>query len=274
MRSNWKRVSDLSIQSEGGYTNNPKDKGNWTGNKIGKGELKGTKYGIAANTYPALDIKNLTRAQAVAIYKKDYADPIGFDTLPLGMDYAVFDFAINSGGKRAILKLQEVLGVKPQGVMNGATRTAVEADIRPELLINKYMDARWAYMQTLGNFSTFKGGWKTRIADVRRAATAMAEGSKKVANAFTMVESNPGRADKAWVEDTKVSSALVAGKTEIAATTSGLSTVGATVSEMAEKIEPMSYYADWAQKIFIGLLCISMVVTLILLVKKKRTGAT
>ena len=45
--------------SEGGFTNDPNDRGNWTSGKIGVGELKGTKYGISAMAYPLEDIKNI-----------------------------------------------------------------------------------------------------------------------------------------------------------------------------------------------------------------------
>jgi lysozyme family protein len=52
---------------EGGYTKNAKDPGNWTGGKVGKGILKGTKYGIAAASFPNLDIANLTKEQAAVV---------------------------------------------------------------------------------------------------------------------------------------------------------------------------------------------------------------
>jgi lysozyme family protein len=58
------------IGQEGGVTKNPKDPGDWTGGKVGVGILKGTKLGIAANTYPHLDIENLTVADAKTIYRK------------------------------------------------------------------------------------------------------------------------------------------------------------------------------------------------------------
>ena len=45
---------------EGGYVNDPIDKG---------GE---TKYGISKRSYPNLDIKNLTKEQAREIYYKDF----------------------------------------------------------------------------------------------------------------------------------------------------------------------------------------------------------
>ncbi|MDH1334083.1 hypothetical protein N5D77_07565 [Comamonas thiooxydans] len=66
------KAFDRLIGHEGKFTNNPKDDGNWTGGKQDRGELKGTKFGIAANTYPHLDIKSLTIEQAKAIYREDF----------------------------------------------------------------------------------------------------------------------------------------------------------------------------------------------------------
>ena len=57
---------------EGGYQAMRGDRGNWTGGAIGKGELKGTKYGIAANSYPNEDIRNLTLDRAAVIYSRDF----------------------------------------------------------------------------------------------------------------------------------------------------------------------------------------------------------
>jgi hypothetical protein len=64
---------------------------------VGKGVLKGTNFGIAASAFPNLDIPNLTRAQAMAIYREKYWTPIGGDALPAGVDLLAFDIAVNSG---------------------------------------------------------------------------------------------------------------------------------------------------------------------------------
>lgn len=269
MKHNWKKVADLSIASEGGFTDDPRDRGNWTGGARGKGQLKGTKYGIAANTYGHLDIKNLTRAQAVAIYKKDFWDKISGDRLPSGLDYAVFDYAINSGVAGGVKPLQRILGVGADGIMGGETLQAIEDYPVMELLIDKYMDSRLRFMKKLSTWSVHGKGWTTRVNKVRRIAKQMCAGEK----VQEQLAASP-RADKARVEDMKVTSALVDGTEATAQTGSGLAAAGATVSQFAEQIEPISYYADWAQKIFIGLLILGMVISIILMVRKKREGAT
>jgi lysozyme family protein len=269
-RANWRKVSSRIVAHEGGYSDDPRDDGNWTGGKRGKGKLKGTKFGIAANTYGHLDIKNLTREEAIAIFKKDFWDVANLDRVPAGIDYCVVDFNINSGVDRAVRELQKILGVKQDGTMGSATIDALDNFPRPmEELIDLYMNARWAYMQKLRTFKTYQNGWRTRVADVRRAAKAMCAG-KTIKEKVTAV--NVNRNDKARDEDTKVSSALVGDATNTATTGTGLAAAGATVSEFAEKIEPISYYADWAQTAFIALLAVGFVITIILMIKKKREG--
>lgn len=73
------------LRREGGYVNDPVDKG---------GE---TKFGISKRAYPNLDIKNLTEAQAATIYKRDYWDKINADQLPANIREMAFDSAVNHG---------------------------------------------------------------------------------------------------------------------------------------------------------------------------------
>lgn len=76
---------DRVIGREGGYVNDPADRG---------GE---TKFGISKRSYPNLDIKNLTQMDAAAIYKRDYWDAINADQLPENIREMAFDAAVNHG---------------------------------------------------------------------------------------------------------------------------------------------------------------------------------
>ena len=65
----FERAIDKTLAWEGGYVNDPKDPG---------GE---TKYGISKRAHPDVDIKNLSREKACAIYKKHYWDPVLADNI-------------------------------------------------------------------------------------------------------------------------------------------------------------------------------------------------
>lgn len=60
-----------------------------------------TRWGINARANPDLDIRNLTRPQAVARYRRDYWDPINGDALAPDLALAAFDAAVNQGPGKA-----------------------------------------------------------------------------------------------------------------------------------------------------------------------------
>jgi lysozyme family protein len=159
--SNFDRAFDIVVNQEGGLSMNPKDPGNWTGGKVNVGTLKGTKYGIAAASYPTLDILNLTIDQAKAIYKANYWDRVAGDQLPYEIGLPVFDAAINEGVRQAVLQLQVAAGVSPDGVMGPATLSAVMRIDQDKLLI-AFMTQEFNFKTHLKIWLTFGLGWLRR----------------------------------------------------------------------------------------------------------------
>lgn len=157
------KAFDRLIGHEGGYSTDRKDPGNWTGGKVGLGTLKGTKYGIAANTYPSLDIKNLTLAQAKEIYKKDWWDKLGANGLHSAIVFQLWDFAINAGKKRAIMELQQSVGVTADGLIGPKTIAAVNAHDLNDVLLTLTAE-RLTFYTALSTFSTYGKGWVNRVA--------------------------------------------------------------------------------------------------------------
>ena len=83
---------------EGGLQCDQSDPGNWSGGKVGSGHHGCTKYGIATNTYPQEDIKNLTLARAGALYKRDFWDPLHLSELKSqNLATEIMDTAVNCG---------------------------------------------------------------------------------------------------------------------------------------------------------------------------------
>lgn len=102
MTPNFKKAFVELIGIEGGYVNDPRDRG---------GE---TKYGISKRSYPYLDIKKLTLAQAQAIYYTDFwkHPRMNLDLIP---DYSIalelFDTGVNMGTGTARRILQDALNL-------------------------------------------------------------------------------------------------------------------------------------------------------------------
>ena len=157
------------VGHEGGYSADPKDPGNWTGGRPGVGKLLGTKYGIAANTYPDLDIKALTLDQAKAIYRRDWWDKIHADQLPGAVAFQLWDFAVNAGITRAVISLQRAVGVADDGKLGPRTLAAVNAMPEPDV-IARFNAERLEFYASLSTWPTYGKGWARRVAGNLRYA--------------------------------------------------------------------------------------------------------
>jgi lysozyme family protein len=142
---------DRLMGHEGGYTAGVNDPG---------GE---TNWGVSKRSYPTVDIKNLTREGAKAIYWRDFWSPIHADHLPDGVAFQTFDFAVNSGIQTAIRCLQRAVGVADDGywgpISAQAAATMSESDTVMRLLAE-----RLEFMVRLSNWPHASRGWVRRIA--------------------------------------------------------------------------------------------------------------
>lgn len=164
MRENLDDSLELMFGHEGGYVNAKTDRGG------------PTKYGITHKTLAAhrgvpsvsaAQVKALTIKEAEDIYRKSYWGPSGGDVLPSGLDYAAFDFGVNSGPQRAVKTLQKVLGVKQDGWIGAQTLSKVESypGGRGQLIAD-YCAARMAFLRSLKGsqgFSANGRGWTIRV---------------------------------------------------------------------------------------------------------------
>ena len=154
---------------EGGYVDHPRDPGGATNLGVTIGTLRAWR----GRPVSKADVKALTKEEATAIYKAQYWDKVAGDDLPAGLDYAMFDFGINSGPSRAVKFLQRILGVKADGVIGVMTLEAVRQ--RPAVaLISELCNARLAWLRRLKTWGTFGKGWTCRIEHVRATALSFA----------------------------------------------------------------------------------------------------
>jgi lysozyme family protein len=157
------------LAHEGGYTNHPSDPGG------------PTNFGITIADYrryvkpeaTAADVRAMPIADAKAIYKAHYWDAMRCDGLPPGLDYAVFDYGVNSGIGRSQKVLQRVLGVPADGkIGDGTIKAAAAAD--PKKTIADICDERLRFLQSLRTWPVFGKGWGRRVMEVKIVALAMA----------------------------------------------------------------------------------------------------
>lgn len=161
----FERVKPHLLKHEGGYVDHPKDPGGATNMGVTRDTLSDWRGHYVSKE----DVRNLSVDEAHSIYKARYWDAVKGDQLPLGVDYATYDFAVNSGPSRAIKELQKVAGVEADGAIGPVTLDAVsKMDARS--VVNRLCDRRLSFMRSIKGGSlwkTFGKGWSRRVADVR-----------------------------------------------------------------------------------------------------------
>lgn len=164
---------------EGGYTNHPSDPGGPTNFGITIEDYR--KY-VKANA-SAADVRAMKVDEAKAIYRARYWDAQRCDELPAGLDYAVFDYGVNSGIGRSGRVLRRVLGLPDQTrtITDDVIAAARRADARK--LIVALCGERLAFLQRLKTWPVFGAGWGRRVAEVKAAALGMADASEAVEKA-------------------------------------------------------------------------------------------
>ncbi|MBX3014840.1 MAG: hypothetical protein KF832_25190 [Caldilineaceae bacterium] len=130
-QTDWERALAFVLRWEGGHVQDPQDPG---------GE---TNMGISKRSYPHLDIAQLTRDQAVAIYQRDYWQASGADQLAWPMALMHFDTAVNAGVDRANQLLEDSRGS-----------------------LTCYAALRLEFYVGLKQFSRYGAAWTRRVADV------------------------------------------------------------------------------------------------------------
>lgn len=160
---NFEKAIERILSHEGGFTQNPADRGNWTSGRIGVGKLKGTKYGISAMSYPDEDIKNLSWERACLLYLRDFWTPLNADKLHDGVAYQLLDFAVNSGISNAIKAYQRALGVKADGVFGALSLKAADAMTESDQIL-LVLAERLDFMASIKSWTDFGRGWARRIA--------------------------------------------------------------------------------------------------------------
>lgn len=153
------------LKHEGGFVNHPKDPGGMTNLGVTK---KVWDEWIGRESSED-EMRNLKPEDVAPLYKKMYWDRVKGDDLPSGVNYCVFDAAVNSGTGRAAKWLQEAVGAVPDGAIGTKTLAKVAAH-DADSLVNAYCDVRLNFLKSLKTFDTFGKGWSRRVEGVRQTA--------------------------------------------------------------------------------------------------------
>lgn len=168
MKENFQAALDHVLRSEGGFVNHPLDPGGMTN----LGVTKKVWEEWVDHSVDEKAMRALTPEDVMPLYKHIW-DRVKGDALPDGVDYVVFDAAVNSGPGRAAKWLQGAVGAWVDGSIGPNTLKAVAA-FAPDDLIHAYQAKRLEFLQNLPTWGTFGKGWSRRVADVTSTAQTFA----------------------------------------------------------------------------------------------------
>lgn len=168
MKDNFDAALKAILHHEGGYVNHPADPGGMTN----LGVTKRVWEEWVGHEVDEKTMRGLTPEIVGPMYKAKYWDKIKGDDLPAGVDYCVFDAAVNSGPGRAVKWLQGCVGVDQDGGIGPKTLAAVAA-FDPKELVEDYAKRRLSFLMDLKTWPTFGKGWGRRVAEVQTSASSM-----------------------------------------------------------------------------------------------------
>jgi len=166
MKDNFDECLKMLLHHEGGYVNHPSDPGGETNLGVTKKvyqEWGGTK-----------DMKDLTVEDVAPIYKKNYWDRCKCDDLESGVDWVVFDWAVNSGTGRSAKAIQKICGASQDGAIGPKTLALISKQ-NTEYVIEEFGKIRQDFYESLKTFDTFGKGWTRRNKETTAKALEMIE---------------------------------------------------------------------------------------------------
>ena len=166
MKDNFDECLKMLLHHEGGYVNHPSDPGGETNLGVTKKvyqEWGGTK-----------DMKDLTVEDVAPIYKKNYWDRCKCDDLESGVDWVVFDWAVNSGTGRSAKAIQKICGATQDGAIGPKTLALIGTQ-NTQYVIEEFGKIRQEFYESLKTFDTFGKGWTRRNKETTEKALEMIE---------------------------------------------------------------------------------------------------
>jgi lysozyme family protein len=143
----------LTLVHEGGYVDNPIDKGG------------PTNFGITQADMPGVDMRTITREQAIAYYAAHYWNKLYDGIVDQPVANKLFDMGVLTGPHVAVKLLQQVLGVVADGTFGPKSLATTNVD-GPALLGLYRPVLRQHFIDLVAKVpqdETFLKGWENRV---------------------------------------------------------------------------------------------------------------
>ena len=168
MKGNFDQCLEQVLKHEGGYVDHPED----PGGRTNMGVTQVVYENHLGRPVTEEDMKEMPLEHAKEIYKTNYWDKVCGEELPEGLDFSIFDWAVNSGPSRAVKALQKIINVAQDGAIGPITLKAIE-DHGPGNLIHTYAMEREMFYRRLSTFSIFGRGWLNRLDTTQKKSYEM-----------------------------------------------------------------------------------------------------
>ena len=168
MKDNFHDSLIMLLKHEGGFVNHPRDPGGMTN----LGVTKKVYEEWMGREVSEQEMRDLQPKDVRDLYKKNYWDRCKCDDLPSGLDFAVFDWAVNSGTGRSSKGVQKACAAEPDGAIGPKTLALVKGQ-NTQYMIEKFGEIRQNFYESLSTFDTFGKGWTRRNKETTEEALKM-----------------------------------------------------------------------------------------------------
>jgi lysozyme family protein len=163
----FENAMQILLTHEGGFSNDAHDHGGATNHGITQSELgRWRGHGVSVD-----DVRNLTVAEATAIYKANYWDVMNLDALHTEiLQLVLFDQGVLNGPQTAVMALQQEILTTVDGVIGPETIAAIERFGNDSALAMRLLcDMQMRYVQIVKRNASqivFLEGWLRRTQDL------------------------------------------------------------------------------------------------------------
>ncbi len=165
--SNFLKAVEKVLAHEGGFVNHPLDRGGATNWGITQKTLSSYENRSVSVDY----VKNLSRGNAISIYKALYWDKVrGDDINSYAIAFTLFDQAVNRGISSAVKQAQTILRLSSDGIMGTNTVNALNSVNEKEFLADYLAACEAWYRRIVANNPSqkvFLAGWLNRVQSMR-----------------------------------------------------------------------------------------------------------
>ena len=242
MRDTYDSTLRRILVWEGGYADHPRDPGGATMRGVTQRVYDGWR---SRNGMAPRPVRQIEAGEVQAIYRALYADKIGYDQLPAGVDAVMLDAAVHSGPAQAAKWLQRALGVTVDGNIGPATVAAAIA-ARPRDVVRGVMTRRRAFLRALKTFDTFGKGWMRRVDDIEAFAMSLISGAARPADPLPQPTGRATMADAAPRPSKKIGDAASGAGFATGAAAGGL-------AEAKDALKPLAGDGGWIDIAIAGL---------------------